>query len=153
VFICVSRTGDKKRERIKMSKLIVSGLRTCDRKDTVFAEISKYMSEIGPVEEIIAGGSSGVDAFAKEYAEVMEITYKEYAPDWEADLNAASFIRDTRMAEHATHLLVLSNGISKESKNLLIEAKRNNLSIKTVGVFEGMTLPEIRSTSGYPTIF
>ena len=45
-----------------MKKLIVTGLRTCERKDLVYAEISKYISEIGGVDEIVSGGSGGVDA-------------------------------------------------------------------------------------------
>ncbi|MFH0968274.1 MAG: SLOG family protein [Methanobacteriota archaeon] len=133
-----------------MSKLIISGLRTCDRKDAVFAEINTYIAEIGSVEEIIAGGSTGVEAFAKEYAQTMQIKYKEFSPDWEADLNAASFIRDTRMAEHGTHLLVLSNGVSKESKNLIIEAKRRNITIKTVGSFVPVPEAEGKIHTGYP---
>ena len=136
-----------------MSKLIISGLRTCDRKETVFAEINKYIAEIGSVEEIVAGGSKGVDAFAKEFAQSRQIKYKEFAPDWEADLNAASFIRDTRMAEYGTHLLVLSNGVSKESKNLIKEASANNLIIKTVGVFEGLPETETKNPTRYPTFF
>jgi hypothetical protein len=118
-----------------MKKLIISGIRTCDRKDAVYAEINKYINEIGAVDEIIAGGSTGVDLIAKMYAEEMHIKYTEFAPNWQDDLNAAGLVRDTRMVEYATHLLVLSNGISKESKNLIEEAKRYNLSVKTVGVF------------------
>ncbi|PKL59889.1 MAG: hypothetical protein CVV33_05530 [Methanomicrobiales archaeon HGW-Methanomicrobiales-4] len=133
-----------------MSKLIISGLRTCDRKDTVFSEINKYISEIGSVEEIIAGGSTGVEAFAKQYAVTMQIKYKEFAPDWEADLNGAGFIRDTRMAEYGTHLLILSNSVGKESKNLIQEAKRNNLTIKTVGSFVPVPEPEGKTHAGYP---
>lgn len=135
-----------------MSKLIISGLRTCDRKETVFAEINKYLSEIGAVDEIIAGGSTGVDKFAREFAEAKQIKYKEFAPNWQDDLNAAGMIRDTRMAEYGTHLLVLSNGISKESRNLISEAKNNNITIKTVGVFEGIVETEVQIHTGYPVI-
>ena len=41
------------------------------------------------------------------------------------------------MAEYATHLLVLSNGVSKESKNLITEARTHNLHVNSVGGFEG----------------
>ncbi|MFH0966896.1 MAG: DUF2493 domain-containing protein [Methanobacteriota archaeon] len=126
-----------------MKKLIISGVRTCNRKDAVFAEINKYIAEIGAVDEIVAGGSTGVDMIARMYAESMNIKYKEFAPNWQDDLNAAGMVRDTRMAEYATHLLVLSNGASKESKNLISEAKRYNLAIKTVGVFEGIPESEM----------
>jgi hypothetical protein len=135
---------------IKMSKLIVSGLRSCQRKDVVFAEISKFVSEIGAVEEIVAGGSTGVATYAREYAQEMNIKYKEFAPNWQDDMNGASLIRDTRMAEYGTHLLVLSNAVSKESRNLLNEAKKNNLVVKTVGGMESMPESEVKYFAGSP---
>ncbi len=135
-----------------MAKLIVTGLRTCDRRETVFSEIQKYLSEIGPVEEIISGGSAGVDKYAREFAESHQIKYKEFAPNWQDDLNAAGMIRDTRMAEYASHLLVLSNGVSKESRNLIEQARINNLAIKTVGAFTGVAEAEVQIHSGFPVV-
>lgn len=135
-----------------MAKLIITGLRTCARKETVFQEIDSYLTEIGAVEEIISGGSTGVDSFAKEYAAMHQIKHKEFVPDWECDLNAASFIRDAKMAAYATHLLVISNGTSKESKNLIQEASQNNLVIKTVGVLTDSPVSEGVFVSGRPVI-
>ena len=134
-----------------MSKLIISGIRTCTRKETVFTEINKFSHEIGGIDEIVAGGSTGVDLFAKMYAESMGIKYKEFAPNWQDDLNAAGLVRDSRMAEYGTHLLVLSNGLSKESKNLIEEAKRRNLVIKNVGAFVGVPESEAALPVGNPT--
>ncbi len=134
-----------------MAKLIVSGIRTCNKKDAVFAEINKFVAEIGGVDEIVAGGSTGVDMIAKMYAESKGIKYKEFSPNWQDDLNAAGLVRDTRMAEYGTHLLVLSNGVSKESRNLINEAKQNNLVIKTVGVFEGLSEAEAALPVGSPS--
>ena len=62
-------------------------------------------------------------------------------------------VRDAQMAEYGTHLLVLSNGVSKESKNLIAEAKRHNLVIKTVGVFEGIPESEMAHPTGHPAAF
>ncbi|HPP76739.1 DUF2493 domain-containing protein [Methanospirillum sp.] len=136
-----------------MNRLIVSGLRTCDRKDIVSAEISRYILEIGGVDEIVSGGSEGVDRFAKEYALEQGIPYVEFVPDWQSHINAASFIRDARMAEYGTHLLVLSNGISKESLNLIEEARKNRLTIKTIGVFKGLPEHESGYAGAYPGTF
>lgn len=136
-----------------MKKLIISGLRTCDRKNTVFTEIDKYILEIGGTDEIVTGGPEGVGLFAKQYAEEKGIKYTEFIPDWQSHINAASFIRDARMAEYGTHLLVLSNGISKESVNLISEARKNRLTIKTIGVFEGLQVPESGYAGAYPGSF
>ncbi len=117
-----------------MTKLIVSGLRTYGKKDIVCAEITKYISEIGSVKEIVTGGSSGVEQIAQQYADENGIKQKEIAPDWQSHLNAAGLIRDTLLAEYGTHLLVLSNGVSKGSNNLIEEAKQKNLTIKIVEI-------------------
>jgi hypothetical protein len=119
-----------------MKKLIISGPRTCRKFSAVSNEISKYIKELNGVDEIITGGSTGVDLIAREYALQNNIAYKEFVPNWQDDLNAAGLVRDARMAEYGTHLLVLSNGASKESKNLIAEAKKNNLTIRTVGYVE-----------------
>ena len=134
-----------------MKKLIVTGLRTCERKDLVYAEISKYISEIGGVDEIVSGGSKGVDTYTRQYAEEHGIKFKEFTPDFQSHINAATFIRDSEMAEYGTHLLVLSNGISKESKNLIAEAKANNLQVKSVGGFEGRSEADYYHTGAVPT--
>jgi len=65
-------------------------------------------------------------------------------------LNAAGLVRDARMAEYGTHLLVLSNGSSKESRNLIAEAKKNNLTIKTIGYVEEMLI-EMKQPAMTPT--
>ena len=121
-----------------MKKLIVSGLRTCRKFSTVSKEIEKYIAEMNGVDEIITGGSTGVDLIAQQYALDNKIAYKEFAPNWQDNMNAAGLVRDAHMAEYGTHLLVLSNGASKESKNILAVAKKNNLTIKTVGYIEEM---------------
>ncbi len=116
-----------------MVRLIVSGLRTYGKKDTVYAEITRYISEIGSVKEIVTGGSSVVEEIAQQYADENGIKQKEIAPDWQSHLNAG-LIRDTRLAEYGTHLLVLSNGVSKGSNNLIDEAKQKSLTIKIVEI-------------------
>ena len=147
----VLMTREPKKERMTMKKLIVTGLRTCERKDLVYTEINKYISEIGGVDEIISGGSLGVDMFTREYAQEHGIKFREFAPDFQSHINAATFVRDSEMAEYATHLLVLSNGISKESKNLMAEAKANNLQVKSVGGFEGRTEADHYYSGAVPT--
>jgi hypothetical protein len=133
-----------------MKKLIISGPRTCRKFTTVCNEIERYIAEINGVDEIITGGSTGVDLIAKQYALDKKITYKEFAPNWQDNLNAAGLVRDAHMAEYGTHLLILSNGASKESKNIIAEAKKNNLTIKTVGYIEEMLI-EHKKQVGNPT--
>lgn len=125
-----------------MKKLIISGPRTCRKFTAVSKEIERYITELNGVDEIIAGGSTGVDLIAKQYALDKQIPYKEFEPNWQDDMNAAGMVRDAHMAEYGTHLLILSNGASKESRNILSEAKKNNLIIKTVGYVEEMLVEQ-----------
>ena len=118
-----------------MSKVIISGIRTCNMREPVTLEIEKFISEIGNVSEIVTGGSTGIETIAKEYAGEMKIKSKEILPDWEADLNAAGMIRDSKLADYGSHLLVLSDNVSKGCNNLILEAERNNLFIKIVNLF------------------
>lgn len=68
---------------------------------------------------------------AKQYAIMHLITYKEFTPNWQNDLNAASLVRDARMAEYGTHLLVFFQSTTKESGNLPVEAEKNHLKMKS----------------------
>ena len=132
-----------------MKKLIISGPRTCRKFTTVSNEIEKYIAELNGVDEIITGGSTGVDLIAKQYALNKNIAYKEFEPNWQDNLNAAGLVRDAHMAEYGTHLLVLSNGASKESRNLIAEAKKNKVTIKTIGYIEEMLI-EQKQPAGIP---
>ena len=52
-----------------MKIIKISGLRICYQKNILETEISNYIMENGGVDEIVSGGSEGVDLFAKEYAQ------------------------------------------------------------------------------------
>ncbi|MDD1723596.1 MAG: hypothetical protein LUQ07_00545 [Methanospirillum sp.] len=91
-----------------------------------------------------------MDQFSKEYAEEHGIKVKEFAPDWQSYINSAGFIRDCEMVEYGTHLLVLSNGVSKESTHLIAEAKKANIPVKSVGGFEGHSDPEMIPAGAFP---
>ncbi|PKL59888.1 MAG: hypothetical protein CVV33_05525 [Methanomicrobiales archaeon HGW-Methanomicrobiales-4] len=120
-----------------MIRLIIAGPRSCTKNTSVFQEVAKYITEIGGVDEIVTGGSTGVDLMAKQYALQYQISYKEIIPNWQNDLNAAGIVRDTRMAEYGTHLLVFFNNESKESMHLLMQAEKNHLSIKKINAPDG----------------
>ncbi|MFH0968275.1 MAG: SLOG family protein [Methanobacteriota archaeon] len=120
-----------------MIRLIIAGPRSCTKNTSVSQEIAKYIAEIDGVDEIVTGGSTGVDLMAKQYALLHQITYKEFIPNWQNDLNAAGILRDARMAEYASHLLVFFNSDSRESMHLLMQAEKNHLIIKKINAPDG----------------
>ena len=134
-----------------MKRLIISGPRSCRKYTTVSKEIEQYILELQGVDEIVSGGSTGVDLIAKQYAEEHSIPYKEFEPNWQDEINAAGMVRDMRMAEYGTHLLILSNGKTKESKNLIAEAKKQNLIVKTIGYVEETISEQRRGIISFST--
>lgn len=115
-----------------MIRLIIAGPRSCTKNASVFQEIARYITEIGGVDEIITGGSTGVDLMAKQYAREHQISYKEFIPNWQNDLNAAGLVRNTHMVEYSTHLLAFFHNESKESMDLLMQAEASHLIIKKI---------------------
>ena len=124
-----------------MIRLIIAGPRYCTKNEVVSQDITEYIRELGGVDEIITGGSTGVDLMGKQYAREHHIQYKEFVPNWQNDLNAAGIIRDTRMAEYGTHLLVFFHNGSKESLHLLMLAEKNHLKIKKINAEAGNLPP------------
>ena len=119
-------------EDMTMIRLIIAGPRTCTKNKRVFTEIARYIAELGGADEIITGGATGVDMMAKQYAREHRTAYKEFIPNWQNDLNAAGIVRDCRMAEYGTHLLVFVSNETRESVNCLGEAEKNHLKVSSI---------------------
>jgi len=117
---------------VNVIKLIIAGPRSCTRNVAIFNQIRQYIEELGGADEIVSGGSTGIDMMAKQYAYEHQISYKEFIPNWQDDLNAAGIVRDLRMAEYGTHLLVFRSGSSKESEHLIHQAEHNHLIIRII---------------------
>ena len=83
--------------------------------------------------EFVSGACpTGPDQVAIEIAEECEITLKEFPADWTAHGKAAGPIRNRQMAEYASALVLLWNGSSRGSANMLKEAKAAGLEIVQV---------------------
>jgi hypothetical protein len=81
------------------------------------------------IDEIVTGGAMGIDAIAKEIAVLGEIPHREFKADWLNYGKAAGPIRNRAMAEYADALILVWDGKSRGSANMLATAQQFKLRI------------------------
>ncbi len=109
-------------------KVIIAGSRDLNNYGLVVEHIVKSHFKIT---EIVCGMCRGPDLLGKKYAEENNIPVKEFPADWENLGNSAGPTRNKAMAEYADALILVWDGKSKGSFNMLNEAAKNKLEIYT----------------------
>lgn len=104
-----------------MSKVVVAGSRTIVDYQLVCDEIaaSKYN-----VTELVSGVAKGVDLLGEQWAIDRLIPVKRFAADWKKHDRAAGPIRNKEMAEYCDMAIVIWDGESKGTKNMIEQMKR-----------------------------
>jgi predicted Rossmann fold nucleotide-binding protein DprA/Smf involved in DNA uptake len=110
-------------------RLIIAGSRTITDYDILLDAIQ--MVDTGPfgIERIISGGAKGADTLGERYAKENGIVLHIYLADWHRYGLSAGYRRNKIMAERADTLLVLWDGISKGSMDMIQQAHKNNLKV------------------------
>ena len=121
-------------------KLIIAGSRTY----TNYGAVEYAMRDLRPA-RILSGGADGVDALGEQWARRHGVPLTIYPANWERHGKAAGPIRNAEMARNADALLLLWDGQSSGSRNMLETAWRHGL-IGFVGRY-GYT-KEARSLAG-----
>lgn len=103
-------------------KLIIAGSRTL-RPSFDFILSSIKMLGICDIEQIVSGGAEGVDSEAEHFASHMDVSF-ELFPYREEFGKAGGPIRNAEMAEYGDELLLIWNGTSRGSANMLTEMKK-----------------------------
>lgn len=114
-------------------KVIVAGSRTI----TDFRMVSAILVEKLPkfetdYDEIVSGAARGVDTLAVEFAKLWEIPYKTFPANWNKFGKAAGHIRNGEMADYADGLILIWDGLSRGSSDMLNQAKKKGLKIENV---------------------
>ena len=115
-------------------KLIIAGSRNyhdCVVYELIHTTISK-LNETNQVKELVTGCAKGVDAFAEKYGRRYNIPIVKFPADWEKYGKAAGPIRNKQMAIYADALLLIWDGESRGSANMLKNAKEQGLKIFNV---------------------
>lgn len=116
-------------------KVIIAGSRTI--RDIKLRQIIK---ESGfDITEIVSGDCRGIDHLGELYAEVEDIPIKKFPADWTKHGKAAGPIRNQTMADYADALILIWDGESRGSFDMLTKAFKKGLSIfvKTVRRSDG----------------
>ena len=83
-------------------------------------------------DEIVCGMARGVDLAGKAWADYFHVPVKEFPADWDQYGKNAGPIRNKQMAEYADALLLIWDGKSRGSNNMLTCAINENLLIEEV---------------------
>ncbi len=112
-------------------KIIVAGGRDIDEykvvEDAIIEFTHNHMLEHKI--EIVQGGAKGVDENARKYAIINNIQCRQFDADWNTHGKAAGPIRNKQMAEYADALILVWDGNSRGSKNMLKEAREKGIPV------------------------
>lgn len=112
-------------------KLIIAGTRTIPESQAARL-ISKaaHHWELWP-DVVLSGESGGVDSAAKKLCGCWErrVEYRGFPADWETHGKAAGPIRNGEMVKEGDALLLIWNGKSPGSKNILNQALKAGLPV------------------------
>jgi len=109
-------------------RTIIAGSRDIEDYDMVFDHIAKSQFRIT---KVISGACSGVDAIGECWARQNGIPFEIYPAEWELHGKSAGPIRNADMASRADALILIWDGRSKGSFNMLKEASKHKLKIYT----------------------
>lgn len=93
-------------------------------------EVEKAIKDSGfEITEVICGGAQGVDSLGAAWANAHAIPCTFFMAQWEAHGKAAGPIRNNEMAESADALLLIYDGKSRGSADMLMKAHAKGLKI------------------------
>jgi hypothetical protein len=112
-------------------RTIIAGSRTMTNYDVAALAIDMCPWEITT---IISGGAKGVDSLGEIYAFQHNIPLEVINAEWEKYGKSAGVIRNEKMAEVAEAVIIIWDGVSRGTANMIENAKRKNLKMHLVMV-------------------
>lgn len=100
-------------------KLLVAGSRTCPYEGLVNSQILLMRQQYPAISEIVEGGATGVDRFARVYALHNDLDIRTFQADWDRYGKSAGPIRNVEMANYADLMLLVWDGKSRGSRHML----------------------------------
>lgn len=106
-------------------KLIIAGSRNL-QVYTSFTHgiISSINYPIIVVDEIVSGTARGIDSCGEHYAQSYNLKLTKFPADWDKYGKKAGMIRNQEMANYADALLLIWDGESRGSANMLYQMKQ-----------------------------
>jgi len=81
------------------------------------------------IDTVISGGALGPDTLGANWAKANSIPVKYFYPDWKTYGKAAGPIRNSAMASEGEALILVWDGISRGSKDMLNKAEKKGIPI------------------------
>lgn len=101
-------------------RLIIAGSRSLDWVGYEFVANAVFQKNLyKDITEIVSGTAIGVDKLGERFADMANLKVKRFPANWEAHGKSAGFIRNRQMAEYADALLLIWDGYSRGSNNML----------------------------------
>lgn len=105
----------------RFMKVIIAGSRTLTSAPRIVSAIHQSGFKI---KEVVSGGCRGVDLIGEDWANGRGIPIKIFFPDWESNGKSAGPIRNRQMAEYADAAVVVWDGNSRGTKNMIEEMNK-----------------------------
>ncbi|CAB4162888.1 Mycobacteriophage D29, Gp61 [uncultured Caudovirales phage] len=102
-------------------KIVIAGSRTIKDSAAVAKAIERSKFEIT---EVVCGMATGVDKIGQQWGIMHGIPVKEFPADWDKYGNSAGPIRNRKMAEYADAAIIIWDGSSPGSRNMIKEIKK-----------------------------
>ncbi len=110
-------------------KVIVAGGRNFKKYQVVEDAIKDAISKGLQITQVVSGGARGVDTMGETWAVKNGVDIKRFPAEWDKYGVSAGPIRNAKMAEYGEALILIWDGVSSGSKNMLLQAKNRNLKI------------------------
>lgn len=121
-------------------KVVVAGSRSI----TDYVLVEQAISSSGlVVTEIVSGGARGVDNLGEQYANSNDVNLKIFKADWSRYGKAAGPIRNGQMADYADAAVIVWDGKSSGTKNMIEQMKKRGKPVHVV-----MSVPAEQVGSG-----
>lgn len=108
-------------------RVIIAGSR--DIVDAALVWAAVHASGIYPIAEVVSGGARGVDTLGEEWATYHCVPINRLEPDWLLYGKAAGPIRNKKMVANADAAIVIWDGQSRGSADLITQATKAKLKV------------------------
>ena len=82
------------------------------------------------ITEIVSGRAKGADTLGEQYASIKGLDLKMFPANWERYGKRAGPLRNTAMADYADAAIVIWDGSSPGTKNMIDQMKERNKPVK-----------------------
>lgn len=97
-------------------KTIIAGSRLI----TDYSVVKAAVEESGfKITEVVSGTASGIDRLGEQWAEEQNIPIKRFPAQWKKFGKSAGVIRNKEMGEYADAAIIIWDGVSKGTKNMI----------------------------------